>query len=325
MVVTPQKIVVTDAPAAVRPKPAPVSLAKPAPKPLISRSPKTTKRSLQHSQTLMRQTVKKPAGRHVKVTQPAEISPSVIPVSHRAPRPAQSQLQRRAAAVQKSNLISKFASLSNPPLTVAKRTAELAVVAQPAEPPITAVVPVAETPPEDIFTKALREATAHTQQVPKHIAQSQRRKQRLARSSIMGAMAVVTLLVIGSVMLLNNQERNAFTEAAQAAGVAATLPQYLPAGYGRPIIQSTPGEVTVQYNSNSDSRSFSISQQNSVSASGEATLGTDSTNSSIQANDGVTIYRAGNLALWTRHGIRFTVSNADNFSNDQLRDLANSL
>lgn len=147
----------------------------------------------------------------------------------------------------------------------------------------------------------------------------------MARSSIAGALTVAVLLVAGTAFTLNRQERSDFNQAVQAAGIAANFPSNLPSGYSRPTVQSAPGEVTLRYSSNSDGRSFSISQQAEQATQGEATLGANSTSTTIEADNGIIITRTANLALWTHEGIRYTVSNANNLSNDQLRSLANNL
>lgn len=296
-------------------------------------APKTAKRSLQHSQTLMRHAVKKPhtksASRQVHVTQPAEASAAAITVSRRAlVSPKQADHLAHAKTIQKSSLISKFGSSSPLPKTFTKRTAPVAVAPHPPrEPHVPAVPPPAShshSQTEVLFTKALRDATAHTQPAHKvHKTKTRHRSlRRMARSTIAGALTVAIVTAAGVAFTLNQQERNEFKRAARAAGIAATLPANLPSGYERPIVQSAPGEVTLRYASNSDGRSFTISQQATAPTSGEATLGFDTTGSTIEADNGVSIYRTGNLALWTKEGIRYTVSNANNLSNDQLRALA---
>lgn len=298
-------------------------------------TPKTAKRSLQHSQTLMRHAVKKPrttsASKRVHVTQPAEAPAAAIAVTrHSLTSPKQADHLERAQSIQKSSLISKFGSSTPTIKTFTKRTAPVAVAPHPPrEPHLPAVPPPvthSHSQSEVLFTKALREATAHTQ--PAHKVQKAKTRhrslRRMARSTIVGALTVAVVMAAGVAFTLNQQERSEFKHAARAAGIAATFPTNLPSGYERPIVQSAPGEVTLRYASNSDGRSFTISQQAVASTNGEATLGFDTAGSTIQADSGISIYRTGNLALWTKGGIRYTVSNANNLSNDQLRALANT-
>lgn len=289
--------------------------------------PKTAKRKLQHSQTLIRQAVRKPRTQHIHVSQPAEETTTPIAI-HRPLLSSSKHIahQKHAQKITKSHHIAKFATHTTSPATLTRRTANLAVMPQPArEPKSVAVPPPTSTPTEDIFAKALREATSHTQPAPKHVTKTRHRTlRRLARSSIVGVAVVAAVLVVGGSLVLNAQQRHTFAEAAGVAGVAATYPRNLPSGYGRPSIHTAPGEVTLKYSSNSDDRSFSISQQ-TTSFGARDVLGTDSSRSSISADNGITIYRTANYATWIHGNIRYTVSNATNLSNDQLRDIANNL
>jgi hypothetical protein len=149
------------------------------------------------------------------------------------------------------------------------------------------------------------------------------------KSVVMGSSALALLIVTGFVSYQQIPSL-ALRVAATRAGVHAQLPSYQPSGFSlKGPIAYTPGEVSLNYKSNSDSRNFKVIQRTSAWNS-EALLNNFVTSKqqsyqTYQAN-GRTIYiYDGNNATWVDGGVWYQVEGKADLSSDQLLRIANSL
>lgn len=219
---------------------------------------KPAKRRAQRSQTLMRQAVHKPTLGDLFHAKTAPLSAGSNAIVHTARRSATVNPQRasRAQAVAKSGLVSKFGTGK-----LLMRMAHLPV----AEPPSKSTAKhVHQAATQAVFSKELDQARSHEQ--PK--LKKQRVHQRLAhklhispRSLNIGA-GIMAAVLIGSFFLYQNIPNLSIRLAAARAGFHASLPSYQPSGFAiKGPIEYATGELTVNFQSNSDSRNFQVKQQ----------------------------------------------------------------
>lgn len=118
--------------------------------------------------------------------------------------------------------------------------------------------------------------------------------------------------------------------AASQAGIDARYPDFVPDGYAlsQPVTYSD-GEVSLKFNSNSNSSSYTISQKRS-SWDSSAVLDNIvqplvSDNYTTTQERGLTIYTYDKGAAWVNGGILYVISGDASLSNDQVRHIATSL
>lgn len=292
----------------------------------VVRSPKTSiGHTIQHSHTLMRQSVKKPkhAKRHLvanghtdKLVQQPKLSVSTKASVDRLNK----KRLEHAKQISKSEHISRFGDLSatsrqNKPVKYnPQATAKLKPVA-----------PTGKKPQSnsDMLHYAVEHATSHKQPAPK---KQLSHRQRMASYS---ALAAIATIVLGFVVFQNLPGFQVRIASAKA-GFAASLPSYRPSGYHFGQLDYGAGVVAMHFKSNSDeSRKFAITQKSSAWDSDTLR------DLFVQANDknyraiqdgGLTIYLYGqNNATWVNHGVWYRVQATGSLSNRQLIDIAKSL
>lgn len=324
----------------------------------VSRHPTTTPSSLsphrlpahqvthhipERSKTLMRTAVKKPGLSASKPWQPAGNtsatqstgkSPEETPGSHynllgSAINPLRAQ---RAKAVQKSGHISKYGSVATDSLPAATKTELLHVRPAPSAHPRPGHVPAASAAAPDPFKHALQHAHSHQQPAHKRPKLHHRTARKLgltsrALSVVSGSLAI---LLLTGFFAYQNMPNLAMRVAARQAGFSATLPDYRPAGFTmRRSIQHQPGQVTISFRSNSDDRSYSVTQRAS-------NLNSDALLDNFQASGsrsyqtfqdkGKTIYVYDDSnATWVSGGVLYEIAGDSALSNDQLLRIAASL
>ncbi len=281
--------------------------------------------SQQPSQTLMRHVVAKP-GHSLKRHQPAHGHVNNLvaqPVSTLAPKLSVASVHparlMRAQTTAKSSRVSKFQA-ANHGAASTSLTSILPVM------PDSSLAHKRLHSSEDVFKQALQRATSHLQPsvVPEHLT---RRRQLSKSFSIVGT-AVVLLLLVG---LLGYQNRAALGVrlAASKAGFNATLPSYKPSGFTVGKLDYSPGNVAINYHSNSDKRAFAITEQpsawNSSTLRDNFVINNDNQFQTVDVA-GRTVYIYGkNNAAWVNGGIWYKVQSEGSLSAQQISQLAKSL
>ncbi len=278
----------------------------------------------QKSKTLMRRAVKKPA----TLGQINEIKPI-----HRQ-RLINPLRETRAQTIAKSPYISKF---GNHPVhrPVEKRHEPLQVKTPPAHKPrlhqpITPVrhtehATVRSSASEELFNKAMQRSAEATKPAIKSRTKRQNRKsKKFAWSS--GLLAGLAL--IGFIAYMNIPNFNMQLASARA-GFDANLPEYQPSGYKvKAPISYKPGQVVISFNSNTDDRAYTLTQEVShwnSSSLQENFLATNDKEFEIEQEKGKTIYLydRGN-ATWVNGGVWYRIESTS-LSSDQLVNIASSL
>ena len=294
----------------------------------------------QHSKTLVRSTVTKPntpklAALAARLETSGNSASSIVsaPIFH------VEQRHKRANNIARSNLISRFSPNDPEPLLVTK-TVSLRVKSRPKEHISghnnTPIADSLETEPktsvsEDIFTAALGRATSHQKPTLK-----KGRKHRVAKKLGISARAanivvsVAIVVALGGFIAYQNVPNIAMHMAVAKAGVNAALPGYKPSGFAiSRQIQATPGQVVINFHSNSDSRNFSITQTasdwNSQTLLDNYVALNDQQYQRLSQDNGKTIYIYGDTsATWVDGGIWYNITGKSSLSNDQLLKIANS-
>lgn len=282
----------------------------------------------ERAHTLMRHVVHKP-----KVTAP--VASPVAKESSNTSKPitlAQQRMQRAATAV-KSSSVSRFGSA--PASTIDKKIAPLAVKAHPdapkdVAPPISKLAtPSAQS---NSFEKALASASSHRQAPLKAQKLRQRTAKKLGVSSRLVSVVsgVLVVVLLAGFVAYQNVANISMRIAATRAGFNATLPGYTPGGFGMSgPIKTSPGAITVSFRSNSDNRSYEVTQKPSNWNSDSLRSNFFATNDSPTAyqDKGKTIYlyNNGSSATWVNGGILYQISGNAGLSSDQVVNIADSL
>jgi hypothetical protein len=272
-------------------------------------------RATEKSRTLHRAAIKKPAPQ-------APAAPQITKFAHNKSRPA---------------------ALVHKPVAVAPRLRHTTPVATHTKPAAPVVVPrpaPAQAAPmqqpaanmrqlkEDLIKKQL-EAARHDH--PTHHKQRRGIKQLL--TSRPRALHVVTacfaLLLLGGYFSYLNMPNLSVRVAANRAGIDANFPEYQPDGYRfvGPVAYS-PGEVRLEFDSNSSNAGYEITQRASNWDS-QAVLDNyvvaNSPSYLTYQEQGLTIYTFNNQAAWVNGGVLYTIKGDAPLSSDQVLKIATSL
>lgn len=288
----------------------------------------------QHSKTLMRSAVKKP-GQSLKrraKTQGHLDTLAEKPAARLTAKPSVHRLNSRrlehAKRTPKSQAVNRFSKVAG--LTPQPPTQVPATVHQAKQPHVTAAAANKHAAkvkqpagPADLLERALQAATSHEQTFAP--AKKRRRPSPLASLS-MAAAALVLLIGFVVYQNINSVKINI---ASSKAGFSAGLPGYQPDGYHLSHINAAPGTVAINYRSNTDSRSYAITEKASHWDSNtlrDSFLASSGQDYQTVESAGRTLFLYGqNAATWVNDGIWYQVQGSGALSNQQLMQLARSL
>lgn len=236
----------------------------------------------------------------------------------------------RAKSVSKSSSVSRF----NLTEQVAKSHQPLNVKPAPQAPAFHAPAPKVDhssQSSEALFNAALSKADSHKQAHHKVSRRKHRVAKKLGLSARAGNIvtAILIVAVLGSFIAYQNAPNIAVRMAASKSGLtAASLPGYKPSGFSLSNrVDTEPGKVTLNYHSNSDDRSFTVTQAGSSWNSqtlADSFLNDKQAERLSQAN-GKTVYLYnGSDATWVDGGVWYRVEGNSLLTSDQLLKLANS-
>ena len=293
-----------------------------APKKHVAAPANHTKRKTQRSQTLMRGAIH--AQPIITDTQPAGF------LSAQDPRVnIDTQRLQRAKAIHQNKFIGRFEAKATPAMPAAA-------------PPIVAAPVVAapdQTAPQESVAaptrleSAIAEATSHEQQSDKHKDRTHHkiaRKIHVKPRTLSIASVAILTLAIGRLVVHQNMPKISFNVAAKRAGVSGAIPAYSPAGYHiQKDIGYAPGQVTLTFASNTDSRNYTVTQTKTFWTSEslrENYLETLSIDYQTIQQNGKTVYLYGSNATWVDAGVWYRVEAKDaSLSSIQLTNIINSL
>jgi hypothetical protein len=300
-------------PAPARKKPAPASRTT-----VANRS--VGHHKLQQAKTLMRNAVTKPIPfKSAKHTEKQHLVRPDKLIDERA---------KRATHISKSLLVSRFGGFSGA-IAIKKRVVKLPVQPAPAH---HNTKTEHQTAAQRSFSKTLETATSHKQ--PKLHKRSLRHKTAkklgITSKTLSISAAMLAIIVLSGFIAYQNVPNIAIRVAATKAGFAAAMPRYLPSGFAmNGKIQASSGKVTINFKSNSDSRSFAIIQEPSNWTSQsllENYVSIKDQPYQTYEDKGRTIYiYNGTNATWVNGGVWYQVAGNSNLNSDQLINIANSL
>jgi hypothetical protein len=277
----------------------------------------TVHRSVQKSQTLRREVLKRPsAGR-------------------------QESLRNKPAAghVPRSNMISKFAPHPvklQPTATAAGRRTEAGgtpIVAKPAAATVKAAEPKqAKLSSREHKEKLIAERLASIDHNKRAAKPHRTHRSFFGIQPPVSSIVVscVALILLGGYLTYLNMPNLSVRVAAAQSGVAASFPQYHPDGYrfDGPIAYS-PGEVAINFASNGGPQKFTIKQKSSgwdSQAVLDNYVAKKSNNQYITSSEnGLTIYTFDNKAAWVNRGIFYSIDGDAPLSSDQVLRIAASM
>ena len=284
---------------------------------------KAAQRPLQTSTTLMRHSVNKPApslSRQLRVSVPTNAGQA--PRASVGPTPSSRSFERlkRAQTTARSENISRFqaAAPASTPSQQSKSEGQTIVVKR--RPAQTALAPSPKTA-ADIFEQTIWQATGHLEKPPTKVM-SNRRKFALIGGSLAAAIVMVGLVALQSLPSLRLQLASA------KAGFNVGLPGYQAPGFHEANVTYKPGLIAIEYRSNSDSRTYTITEKNS--AWDNQTLLNMYVNKITSSYatvsvSGRTVFIYGNAqATWVISGIWYQVQNNGALSQHELLELAST-
>lgn len=291
----------------------------------------TVHNKTERSRTLMRTTVKKPVHHKIsaKSAAPAATLPKAIQGTS-LPELIKPERALRAEHTAKSRLISRFGA-------TAPNVKTAIVPVKPAPDAHATPAPAGKSKPHaqkaaDPFQALLNQASSHTQPYAKKPRAHHKvaHALRVKPGTVLLSGSALAVLMVGGFLAYRQIPSLALQVASTKAGIKAALPGYQPAGFSlKGPIAYNPGEVSINYNSNSDERNFKVvqraSQWNSDALLNNFVAETNKTYQTYQAN-GRTIYiYDGSNATWVDGGIWYQIQGKSSLSSDQLLRIANSL
>ena len=287
----------------------------------------------ERSKTLMRHTVQKPQAtlkRRIKAHHTSD-SLAARPAAMIAPKHSAAKIDTQklshAGQIPKSQLVQRFSK--SQPASVA-----VPVTVKKSAPPKSAhhQSPKRAAPPApkhfgstaELLDHALKQATSHEQAPPKQAT----RKIRLNRRASLTALSVAVVILAGF-LAYSNLANVKLKVASSKAGFDASLPDQAPAGYHLSHLQYSPGVIAIQYHSNSDDRSFAITEKASEWNSGtlrDTYLAASGKDYQAVESGGRTLYLLGkDAATWVSGGIWYQVRSNGALSPRQLVDMASGM
>lgn len=288
----------------------------------------------QRSQTLMRSAVKRP------VRSPA------VKTAHSKSHPEQKQTAaptavspltkhmdlsriKRAEAVKRSNLVSKFGSngvKKQHPLESSFNA--VSVAPMEVRPAPKSLSTENKSRVHTVLENGLKQAESHKQSYP-HAKRSHKPKTKKSKLVSYGASALAFVLLTGFIAYQNIPNLS-MRYASTRSGVSASLPGYQPSGFSlNRNIEYNPGQITLEFSSNSDDREFRITQRetswNSESLYSNYVLAKSDQVQKYE-DKGRTIYLYGdNNATWVNGGIWYDINGDSQLNSDQLIRIATSM
>lgn len=301
----------------------------------------------QHTKTLMRAMVKKPAGREKPQAKKAHGPISSVQAATSNAGSRANDRAKRAVIIKKSKHIIKFANTGS---RVVKKMMPLSVKSPEAaklskKPQSRVNAAVAAHPHARPFIKAQSasfikaldlDQIDHTRRHEQDKADKPKKPSgnfigkvvpRKRSSKIL--LSVLTIAIAGGLLVWYFLPQVQIRIASVRAGFSASLPGYKPPGFNQEAINYKDGEVTLSYASNTDERNYTIKQAAS-SWNSETLL-----DNFVQPKQkpyqtyqeqGKTIYIYDETsATWVSGGVWYQVAGNSSLNNDQLLKIADSL
>src|SRR5690606_24866282 len=187
---------------------------------------------------------------------------------------------------------------------------------------------------EQHFKRALASAHAHEHASAKKTHKKRSRKLAtklgIGHKALNASAAALAFIMLAGFFAYQNIPNISMRIASSRAGFTAKMPQYQPSGFSLAgPIEYEPGRISVAFRSNSDNRSFQVSEQVSgwnSEALADNYLAANSKAYQTYQDKGRTIFLYDDAnATWVSGGVWYNIDGNGVLNNDQLIRIANSL
>ena len=287
------------------------------------------KKSMQKSQTLMRSAVKKPTS-----------VPAKAPAQSKSELGASRTRHLNAAKTKKSPHVNRYAAQTSQRSAIVTKVQPLEVQQQPARSHTETAQPTPTrqqqakpmSPAAKMIEQSLANATAHEH--PRGKAPKKRskfgRKFGISARAIGISSSVLAGVLLGGFFAIQNVPNLSMRVASARAGFSAEMPGYSPSGFSfSGPINYSPGQVKVSFSSNTDDRSYDVTQRasnwNSSALLSNYILGEDKQYQTY-IDKGRTLYiYDGSSATWVDNGVWYQIEGESQMTTDQLVRIASSI
>lgn len=306
-------------------------------------SPNSAAKQAQKSQTLMRTSVKKPE----PVAKKLQNSKPSIQKSHlgtSVKRTEAAKLVPKSHQVQKYGTIEHRSSVvktTNPSLTVKHpsqhQSSSTAVATVSSAPLVLKEQPQAlVSDREKMINKALENANAHEAVHENGGTHSKKKKSKIvkklgiSRKAASLSSAILAIVLLAGFFTVQNVPNLSMRLAASRAGFEAQMPAYKASGFSfSGPINYSPGQVTVSFKSNSDSRWYDVRQQasnwNSDALLSNFVVAEGKTYQTYLDKGRTLFIYDGSNATWVDDGVWYQVEGNSDLTTDQLIRIASSI
>ena len=208
----------------------------------------------------------------------------------------------------------------------AKRSQAVSKFSRPAEPTHEAAVALA---PATNHTPMPTAAQAHHEALGRLIDQmpAPRLPNATSRNGRGGAV-VAAVMIMGGYVWLQNYPKMVIQSAGNQAGIAASVPSYVPSSFSLAKTSSQPGLVTLDFHG-IDNQALTIAQNrtewDSQSLRDNFVAKQDVAYAPVEAK-GLTVYlNKDNQATWVNHGVWYKITGTTRLSREQILKIAYSL
>lgn len=302
------------------------------PKRLQYKTP-TVRQRAQHSQTLMRGAVKRPALTNsgvvagIRASKARTISVNPARAFHAKTIVKNAKVERFGKIMPSVSSTSR--KVAGPKLVSGVRSASPAnISAKSVAVPLPSMITSASHQQlERLLDHALINANSHQQTL--RAKTKGWRRIRCAPQWLSIGSALLVVLLVGGFFAWQNIPQLSMRVASTKAHVDASVPAYTPSGYSLAgPVKASDNKVTASYKAPGNS-SFAITQQASSWDSSSVAASAVPSNTQVQTSqvNGTTVYIYGNQndAKWVNHGVLFSIQDKANLSSDQILKIANSL
>lgn len=242
------------------------------------------------------------------------------------------QYKTEKPVVKRSAAIQKFAQSQTTATHQVQQVSHQQQAMAQSSKPHTHPIPTVAKQPEALRGSALKEkmiadkmANVMPQTATKPKEASLRRKYPRLAAMTSG---IAALVLLGGYLTYLNLPNLSLRVAASQANVAATYPTYQPSGYSfaGPVAYS-PGEVRVNFKSNTNDYAYSVVQRESnwdSQAVRDNYVVKESKQYTTIQEGGITIYLVNNKAVWVNGGVLYSVEGNAPLSGEQIQKIASS-
>ncbi len=289
--------------------------AKPKTPHTVAHPSKAVHKTPARTHTLNRHYVKKP---NLKAEQ--SVTTQHAKKSHHAAHHVDAARLSKALEVPQSSAVSRF--------TPATPSSSSSPQISSQAPPVEAMLPQSTADMRQATTLVARKEQLIAEGFEK-ITSHQATTKRKRRHGVTVSTTLASFLIVAGIITYFNIPNIAVKIAASKAGVTASMPNYTAGFHRSGPISYAPGQITLNFSTSVDNRSFAITQKKSLWDSQSLLsnyLNDKTSNYETFRDRGLTLYiYDGSNATWVDGGVWYTIEGNSGLSTDQLLKIAASM